>query len=463
MFDLLVRNGTLVTEAGRFEADLAILDGRVAAIGHGLGAARETVDARGLHILPGLVDVHVHFRDPGLTYKEDFGSGTRAAAAGGVTTVHDMPNTQPPVATATIFRDKLAAVREKAHVDFGLYGIVLPDNEQQLEAIAAEGAVGFKLYMGETTGHNPCPDDGVIFGALRRTGALGLVIGVHAENNPVLQRLKSELKAAGRTDPRAHLDSRPWFVEAEAVARAAQLAEGAGGRLHVHHLSTRQGLERVVAAKQRGVSITCEALVSHLVLDDTAYETYGNLAQLNPPIRQREHVEALWAGIAVGQIDCIATDHAPHSAEEQARENVWEALGGWIGVETMLPLLLTQVAAGRISLERLVSLTSANPARIYGHYPRKGSLQVGADADFVLVDLAARYRLDQARLHSKTPLTPFDGWQLAGRPVATYLRGGCIMRENEILGAPGGRQLRPNQGRLAGGPDAESVVESARP
>jgi dihydroorotase len=269
------------------------------------------------------------------------------------------------------------------------------------------------------------------------------VVGVHAENNPVLQRLRRDLQAAGRTDPRAHLDSRPAFVEAEAVARAANLAEAAGCRVHIHHLSTRDGLERVVEARRRGGRISCEGLVSHLVLDDSAYERYGNLVKLNPPIRPREHVEALWAGLRGGLIDCIATDHAPHSAEEQALANVWAAHGGWIGVETMLPLLLTQVAAGRLALTDVVRLASEQPARLYGHYPRKGSLQVGADADFVLVDLAARYRLDQATLHSKHPVTPFHGWELVGRPQATYLRGVCVVREGQAQGAPRGRFLRP--------------------
>ena len=438
MLDLLIKNAVIVTSTGSAQADLGVRAGRVAAVGTRLGSSAEEVDGSGLHLLPGLIDVHVHFREPGLTYKEDFGSGTLAAAAGGVTTIHDMPNTPPVVATGAILQAKRALVEPKAWVDFGLYGVILPDNEEQLEGLAEAGAMGYKLYLGETTGNNPTPDDGTIYAAFRRIARLGLVVGVHAENNPILQRLKRELQAAGRTDPRAHLDSRPAFVEAEAVERAATIAEAAGCRLHIHHLSTRDGLERVVAARRRGVRITCEALVSHLELDDAAYERYGNLVKVNPPLREREHVEALWAGLQRGEIDCVATDHAPHSAEEQSLENVWDAHGGWIGVETMLPLLLTEVAAGRLSLEQLVRLTSEAPARLYEHWPRKGSLQVGADADFVLVDLQARYRLNQATLHSKHPVTPFHGWDLVGRPVATYLRGTCVAREGEPQGQPRG-------------------------
>jgi len=443
VFDLLVRNGTLVGPEGLVRADLGIRDGKVAAIGMGLGPAEEVVDASSLHVLPGLVDVHVHFREPGMEYKEDFATGSLAAAAGGVTTVFDMPNTSPPVSTAEIFRQKRELVSEKSHVDFGLYGVILQDNEENLEDLAAEGAMGFKLFMAETTGKNPCPDDAVIFGAFRRAAALGLVVGVHAENDPVLQRLKRELGKSGRTDPMAHPDSRPPFVEAEGVGRAITLAEGAGNRLHIHHLSTRQGAEIVSRARRRGTPVTSEVLISHLLFDETAYERYGNLIQLNPPIRGREHVEHLWNALNRGEIDCVATDHAPHSAEEQSRANVWEGVGGFIGVETLLPLLLTSVTEGRLSLEHAVRVSSENPARIYGLYPRKGSLTVGADADFVLVDLDARYRLSDANLHSRHPVSPYDGREVKGRPVATYLRGRCVVRDGEAVASPSGRMLRP--------------------
>ncbi len=446
MLDLLVKNGTLASSRGRLRADLGVRDGRVTSIGKDLGPAKHEVNAGSLYILPGLIDVHVHFREPGMEYKEDFASGSLAAAAGGVTTVFDMPNTTPPVSTGEIFSQKRELVREKSYVDFGLYGVILQDNEEDLEDLASEGAMGFKLFMAETTGKNPCPDDSVIFGAFRRAARLGLVVGVHAENDPVLQRLKQELKVAGRTDPRAHLDSRPPFIEAEAVGRALALTEGAGNRLHVHHLSTRQGAERVSWAKRRGVPVTCEALISHLILDETAYERYGNLIQLNPPIRPREHVEYLWQALNRGEIDCVASDHAPHSLEEQRQSNVWDGSGGFIGVEAMLPLLLNCVAQGRTSLEHAVRMCSEKPARIYGLYPRKGSLEIGSDADFVLVDLNTDHHLDDNSLHSKHRITPYDGWKVRGRPVATYLRGRCVVREGEPVSPPIGRMLRPEEG-----------------
>ncbi|MCZ2825032.1 MULTISPECIES: dihydroorotase [unclassified Modestobacter] len=445
MLDMLVSGGTIVSPRGRVRADLGVKNGRVVSVGEDLGEAREHVDAAGLHVLPGLIDVHVHFRDPGMTAKEDFGSGSTAAAVGGVTTVFDMPNTDPPVSTAERWRAKYEVVAPKARVDFGLYGVVTQDNGAELTAMADEGAMGFKLFMGQTTGDNPCPDDGVIFAAFRTAATLGLTIGAHAENNAVLQLLKRELRAAGRTDPRAHLESRPAFIEAEAVSRAATLAAAAGNHLHIHHLSTREGLQRVVQARALGTRISCEALIGHLLLDDAAYESQGNLVQLNPPIRPAEHVQALWEGIAARTIDCIATDHAPHTGEEQACTDVWSAVGGFIGVETLLPLLLTQVAAGRLELEQLVQLTSAGPAAIYGASPQKGSLDLGADADFVLVDTQRTAVISGQQLHSAHPVTPYEGWQATGMPVATYLRGQCVARDGVPVGDPRGRLVKPRR------------------
>ncbi|MCU1489098.1 MAG: allantoinase, partial [Acidimicrobiaceae bacterium] len=270
-YDLVVRGGLVVSHDSRRRLDVGIAGGRVVALADHLGGAADEVDATGLAVLPGLVDAHVHLREPGMTEKEDFASGTRAAAAGGVTTVIDMPNTIPPVATAERFAAKLELVREKAFVDFGLYGMLGQDNAHEIGPIAELGALGVKLFMGQTTGDNPCPDDAAIYAGLRQAHAAELVVGVHAENDKVLRLLASELRAAGRSDPIAHLESRPSFVEEEAISRIITLARAAGTQLHIHHLSTAAGLELLTAARSRGVDVTGEALVAHLLLDDTAY------------------------------------------------------------------------------------------------------------------------------------------------------------------------------------------------
>jgi allantoinase len=443
MYDLVIRGATIVTIAGQARADLAITDGRVAGIGTGLVGGADEIDATGLHLFPGAIDPHVHFREPGLTHKEDFESGTRAAAFGGVTTVFDMPNTTPATATVEILAAKRDLVGRHAHIDFGLFGIILPENQADLAPMAGIGAIGFKLFLGETTGGNPCPDDGAIFQAFRTIAGFGGLAAVHAENNPILQTLKHELRATGRTDARAHLESRPAFVEAEAIDRAATIAQAAGCRLHVVHVSSAEGLDRVRAARARGANVTGEALIAHLLLDDAVYATHGNLALVNPPIRERRHPEALWRGIADGSIDFIATDHAPHTLEEQSRPNVWQGVGGFAGVETFLPLLLSQVAAGRLSLEDVARLTSARAAQVYGLWPRKGSLAIGADADIALVDLKHRWRIDARDMHAKHPISPFEGWEITGKPIGTIVRGTPVVRDGAIVSPPTGQFLAP--------------------
>lgn len=451
--DLVVRGGAIVTPDRIVHADLAVRDGRVYAIGTALPPAAKEVDAAGHYVLPGLIDAHVHFRDPGMDYKEDFSSGSRSAAAGGVTTVFDMPNTMPPVATLDIFTHKLDTIAPKAHVDFGVYGMLGQDNADEIPKLAAAGAIGLKLFMGQTTGDNPCPDDGAIHLGLRAARDSGLVVGVHAENNPLLQQLAKELRAQGRTDVRAHLESRPPLVEVEAVTRIATLAGAVGTKLHIHHLSTRDGLERVKLLRALGHKLTVEALVGHLLLDESSYDQFGNLVKLNPPVRPEVHGQSLWAGIDTGDVDIIATDHAPHSAHEQAEPNVWCAHGGWIGVETMAPLLFTQVAAGRLTIHDVVRLCCASPAKIWGVDHKKGHLDVGADADFILVDPEAEATVTRATLHSKHPVTPYEGWKTTGAVVATYLRGTLVAERGEPVGSPTGMQLTPREDH----PETEGV------
>jgi dihydroorotase len=455
-YDLVVRGGDVVSHQSTSRVDLGIRDGRVVAVGEQLEEGNSEVDATGLVVMPGLVDAHVHLREPGMTEKEDFYSGTRAAAAGGVTTVIDMPNTLPPVATAAILSDKLDLVRTKAHVDFGLYGMLGQSNADEIAGMAALGALGLKLFMGQTTGDNPCPDDAAIYVGLRRARAAGLVVGVHAENDKVLRLLADELRSSGRSDPIAHLDSRPSFVEEEAIARILTLARAAGTQLHIHHLSTAAGLELLTAARRRGQQVSGEVLVAHLLLDEEAYATYGNLIKLNPPIRPATDVAALWRGLARGQIDVLATDHAPHTVDEQGVEDVWKAPGGFIGLETVLPLMLTQVDNGRLSLEELVGLSAWRPASIWKIADRKGHLGVGADADFNVVDVGEEGMIDDSRLHSRHPISPYHGWATTGAVRATYLRGRPIAKDGQAWGEPGGRFVTSATHRRAFGQEASA-------
>jgi len=446
--DLVVRDGTLVTPAGQMRAGLAVADGVIVALGleDTLPDAEETVSAAGCHVLPGVIDSHVHFREPGDEHKEDWASGTTAAAFGGVTTVLDMPNTRPATATSEALALKRARAAAKAHVDYGIFGLIAQDNLEALPGLAAGGVVGFKCYMGETVGKIPAPDDGVMLAAFASAAALGLRVAVHAENDGIMQYGIRRLQAAGRRDPLAHVESRPEICAIEAVSRAVAFAEWTRARLHVCHESCGDVLPLLRAARGRGVDVTVETCPHYLLLTDEDMHRLGPVLRMNPPVRSAAHREALWAGLADGAIDLLATDHSPHTVEEKTRADIWEAISGFPGVETAVPLMLTEVVRGRLSLERYVELASTSPARAWGLYPQKGALQVGSDGDMTIVDLGRRSVVRAEHLHSKAKITPFEGLTVQGLPVCTVVRGRVVVRDGKLLGPPGwGRAVSPDR------------------
>jgi dihydroorotase len=429
-----------------YAADLAVEDGRIAAIAAPgtleASAAREVLEARGQYVLPGVIDGHVHFREPGLEAKEDFESGSRAAVMGGVTTVLDMPNTLPPTSTAALVDAKRKLVEPKAYCDFGLFGLFGQDNLTQLRLMAAAGVVGFKCFLGATTGDIPPPDDGALLDGLAEVAALGLRIGFHAENDGIVRHLTQLLKTAGRTDPLAHLESRPALAEVESVQRVGLLAARTGAKIHILHLSSREGLATVEEWRRKDVDLTCEVTPHHCFLTSDDMVRLGSIARINPPIREPGHAEALLAGLARGVVNAIATDHAPHLPGEKLNADIWQAVSGFPGVETCLRLFLTYgVHAGRISLSQLVRATSEQPARIWGLYPRKGVVQIGADADLTVIDLEREDTIAAERLHGKNNLSPWEGHRTRGLAVATVVRGQVVMREGALCGAPAGRMV----------------------
>jgi dihydroorotase len=446
--DVVIRGGVLVAPEGEISAGLAIKDGVVVAVEQDrhLPPAAETIDARGLFVLPGVIDCHVHLRDPGDTDKEDWASGTAAAACGGVTTVFDMPSTNPPVDTVVNLRIKQAIAAQKSIVDYGIYGLLGAHNVTELEALSRHGVVGFKCFMSSSlSGRLPAPDDGVMLEGFERIARLGQRCIVHAENLGIITRRERELKAAGRTDPRAHPESRPAVAAAEAVARAIVFAQSAGMRLHIAHESSADALPHIAAAKARGLDVTVETCPQYLLLTADDLAAKGGVLRCNPPIREPGHDRALWAAIESGLIDALATDHAPHRTEEKTKPSIWDNSCGLLGLETALPLMLTEVNAGRLSLNRLVALCAANPAKIWDLYPRKGVLQVGSDADIVLVDMARTGVIDQAKLHSKHGISGWHGRRVTGMPVRTIVRGRTVMQDGELTGSPGwGQPVRPS-------------------
>jgi dihydroorotase len=446
--DAVIRGGTVMTPQGRVRGGLAIHDGVIVAVADddALPAGREVIDARGRYVLPGVIDSHVHFREPGLEYKEDWESGTAAAACGGVTTVLEMPNTRPPTATVEALELKQRCAARGARVDYGIYGLLAQDNLAELEGLARHGVIGFKCYMGETVGAIPAPDDGVMLEQFATVARLGLRIAVHAENNAIMQRGISRLKAAGRTDALAHVESRPDICAVEAVSRALLFAESARARLHVCHESSKEVLPIIRSARQRGVDVTVETCPHYLLLTSDDMRRLGSVLRMNPPVRAPGHDDALWAALRDGTIDMLSTDHSPHSIEEKTRPDIWHAVSGFPGVETAVPLMLSAVNRGRLSLERYVEVAAANPARAWGLYPKKGALQVGSDADVVIVDLERAGEIRGADLHSKSKITPFEGVKVQGRPVCTLLRGRVVMRDGALVGEPGwGRPVLPGR------------------
>src|SRR6516165_8063128 len=433
--DLIISGATVVSDTAAFKASVAISNGSVLAIGDAgaMPAAREVLDATGLHLLPGAIDVHVHFREPGYTHKEDWQTGTAAAAMGGVTTVFEMPNVDPPTGTAETLALKQEAAK-KAHVDYGLYGLLAEDNIDQLEALIDGGVAGFKCFMGNTFGNLPSPSTGAMLEGFEIIAKHGMRISLHAETASIMARREKKLQAAGRSDPMAHLASRPAVVAIEAVSRAAILAEWTGARIHILHISSADELRPLREAKARGVDITGETCPHYLLFDERAYTDHRSIVRVNPPVRERRHQVGLWDGLRDGTIDMIATDHAPHIPAEKLRNDIWTVDCGFPGVETQMPLMLTQVRAGRLSLSDYVRLMSTKPAKAFGLYPAKGTLLPGSDAAITLVDLDREDTIASAQFQSRSKITPFEGMKVTGVPMHTLVRGRFVMKDRQIVG-----------------------------
>lgn len=444
--DLVIRNALLVTPEASRHGAVAVDDGRIVAIGRSeaMPPARRVIEAGGRPLIPGALDVHTHVREPGFSHKETWATATAAAAVGGVTTIFDMPNTNPPTANAAAVREKIAIAAPQAHVDFGVYGYVGEANLADLQPMAQAGASAFKLFLGSDNPLVPCPNDGAVLDALALIRQTGLRCTVHAENTPILNWRGAQLKAAGRDDLAAHLAQHADIATVEAVQRIALFSEWTGCKVHIAHENCRHALPVIAAAKRRGVAITAETCPHYLLLSmDDAERAGGNALRVKPPVREAGHAAALWAALLDGTIDMISTDHAPHPVEEKHRASIWETSPGFPGVETSMRLMLTEVAAGRLTLQHYVRLACEAPARAFGLWPRKGALMVGADADLVLLDLDHRAPIRGATFQSKGKVTPFEGRETQGRAAMTFLRGTCVAQDGQVIAPPGtGRALR---------------------
>jgi len=430
-YDLLIRNGTIVTSEKSFSGDIAVINGKVTAAGtlDPKDTADEIYNAEGKHILPGIIDAHVHFRDPGLTEKEDFETGSAAAAMGGVTTVADMPNTFPVTSTVERFNEKKKIALEKSYVDFALFALLTNDNLNEMEGLINAGALGFKVFYGTSTGDIAAPCAKVLMQQLEISP---LRIGFHAESNEINANFTEIAKRETDAPDGFWLDyARPVISELQAIHEIISLIHSEKIKIHFHHITSFDSVNHVSQERQKGFNITTEVCPHYLIFDADNYSH-----KVYPPIRDESHKISLWESINKGSIDMIASDHAPHTAAEKAKTG-WEAPAGLCGVETLVPLMLNEVNKGSFRINDFVRMSSEMPAKIWGIYPQKGNLQAGADADITIIDMKAKKTIRACELHSKSKTSPYDGMEVQGLPEAAIVRGKFVMRNGELTGRKG--------------------------
>jgi allantoinase len=440
----LIVNATVAADYGVMQTDILIQDGRIAALGEGAQMRRdadELIDARGLVVLPGAIDPHAHFEDPGHTEREDFTTGTSAAAAGGITTVIEHPLTYPPVTTVALYEAKRELARRKVIVDFGLWGALTAPSLEHIEGQFKQGAGGFKAFMPISDPSYPNVSDAELLEGMRTVAGLGGLVLIHAESDSLLQANLSRLRAEGRTDLMAHPESRPAFVEEEAVHRALFLAAHAGVRVQIVHGSSPVSVDLVQQARAAGTDATIEVCPHHLLLDMDDYRRLGPWACCAPAIRERELVEGMWTRVLQGQVHSLVSDHAAYTRAEKeiASENILDCPLGCQVIQETVPLVLSEAYHHRgMSLPAFAAFSSTNTARTARLYPHKGTILPGSDADLALYDLESEWIVDaRSQQFSKNPWSPFDGRRARARLIRTLVRGTTVYHDGEITVAPG--------------------------
>ena len=431
-YDLILKNGTVWTVGGPVRTNVAVSNGRIAAIG-AAGDAGETIDCTGLDILPGVIDSQVHFREPGLEAKEDLESGSRAAVLGGVTAVFEMPNTKPNTDSAEAIADKLARAKDRMWCDHAFYvGATAANAEQLAELEQLPGTAGVKIFMGSSTGDLLVAEDEHLARVLRSGKRR---VAIHAEDEARMIARQGE-RVEG--DPSSHPVWRDDESALLATRRILGIARETGRKIHILHITT--PAELALIAQNKDIA-TCEVTPQHLTLaGEEAYPRLGTYAQMNPPIRSGAHRDGLWAYLRQGVPDVLGSDHAPHTRDEKAKTYP-ASPSGMPGVQTLLPLMLNHVAEGRLTLQHLIELTSAGPQRVFG-LRTKGRIALGYDADFSIVDLKARWTVEESWLASRCGWSPFTGMGLTGRPVGTIVRGNRVMWEGSLANAAIGAPIR---------------------
>ncbi len=432
-FDLVLKDGTLVNHDGEGLRDVGVRAGRIEAIGDlSQASAGEVVNCKGLHILPGVIDSQVHFREPGLVHKEDLETGSRAAALGGVTAVFEMPNTNPLTTSAGTLADKVRRGHHRMHCDFAFWVGGTHENVGDIpELERLPGSAGIKVFMGSSTGSLLVEDDpgvAAILAQTRRRAAF------HSEDEYRLEERK-HIRVKG--DPRSHPVWRDEITALQCTRRLVRIAREQRAKIHVLHISTGEEMDFL---KDHKDVASAEVTPHHLTLDATAYATIGTKLQMNPPVRDLAHQRKIWWGLEQGIADILGSDHAPHTLEEKARPYP-ESPSGMPGVQTLVPVMLNHVHEGRLTLARFVDMSSAGPARLFG-IAGKGRVAVGYDADFTIVDLKRGETIRDSWIASRCGWTPYDGMRVTGWPIGTIIRGARVMWEGEIAAPARGEAVR---------------------
>ena len=459
-FDTILRGGTVITPDGASQTDIGIAEGKIAALARELsGSAREEIDARHLHIFPGVIDAHVHFNEPGRADWEGIETGSRALAAGGGTCFFDMPlNAHPPTCDVASFDLKAAVAQNKSVTDFALWGGLVPHNLEQIERLAERGVIGFKAFMADSGIDDfPRADHATLRKGMKRAASVGRLVAVHAESETITQRLAQEKMTRGMTSARDYLNSRPVEAELEAIRNAIDTAGDVGCKLHVVHVSCAEGVALITDAKKRGADVSCETCPHYLILTENDTLKLGAVAKCAPPLRSPRERDALWERVLAGEVATIGSDHSPSPPEMKQNTNFFKVWGGISGVQHLLPLLIgapesiehfggcageTPALPGK-ALALIAELTSFNVAQRFGLPKTKGRIAAGADADFALIDFREKYSVRAEDLFYRHKQSPYVGRTLTGRVVQTILRGQTIFKHDQIVSQRRGQLIKP--------------------
>ena len=446
-YSLVIKNGNLVTDSGIVDnSGIAVDDGKIAVIAktpHLPKNADQVIDARGRFVIPGTIDPHTHIMEPGFEWRADWKSETEAAAVGGVTLVIDHAWNVPPALRPADFKRKIEIASKKAIVDFGLHGGGTPEEDviKSIPDIIKLGAASIKMYLSLSVPEYPEVPDGTLLKIMDIVSKNNGIASIHAENRSIIETYEKEIfDVLGRRDPLAHPDSRPSFAEKEATEKSIKYAEHTSCTLYIVHVSAKEAAEAIRSGKKQGIRIYGETCPHYLLLTRNDMERSGPYLKCNPPLRSSDSTRALWRAVQNGTIDCIGTDHCPYPRKEKEPgwKDIRKAAPGLSGLAEKTALMLTKgVLEDRITMNDFVKLCCKNPAKIFGLYPQKGTIQIGSDADLVILDTKNRIKVSLEKLRTRSEFSPYEGWELKGWPTHTIVRGTVVFQEGEVIGRPG--------------------------